>query len=44
MKRPCKAIRRFNQIELRKIDKHQAEVKEKKDGAIVAMIRRQNFE
>ena len=29
----------FNQIELRRIDKHQAEVKEKKDGAIVATIR-----
>ena len=29
----------FNQIELRKIDKHQAEVKEKKDGAVVATVR-----
>ncbi len=29
----------FNQIELRRIDKHQAEVKEKKDGAVVAMVR-----
>jgi len=29
----------FNQIELRKIDKKQAEVKEKKDGAVVAAIR-----
>ncbi len=29
----------FNQIELRRIGKHQAEVKEKKDGAIVATIR-----
>jgi hypothetical protein len=29
----------FNQIELRKIDKKQAEVKEKKDGAVVATIR-----
>jgi len=29
----------FNQIELRRIGKHQAEIKEKKDGAIVAMIR-----
>jgi hypothetical protein len=29
----------FNQIELRRIGKHQAEVKEKKDGTIVAMIR-----
>jgi hypothetical protein len=28
----------FNQIELRKIDKRQAEVKEKKDGALVATI------
>jgi hypothetical protein len=29
----------FNQIELRKIDKKQAEVKEKKDGSVVATIR-----
>ncbi len=29
----------FDQIELRKIDKHQAEVKEKKDGAVVATVR-----
>ena len=29
----------FNQIELRKIDKKQAEVKEKKDGALVATVR-----
>jgi hypothetical protein len=29
----------FNQIELRRIDKRQAEVKEKKDGGIVATIR-----
>jgi hypothetical protein len=29
----------FNQIELRRIGKHQAEIKEKKDGTIVAMIR-----
>ena len=29
----------FNQIELRKIDKHQSEVKEKKDGAVVATLR-----
>ena len=29
----------FNQIELRKIDKHQVEVKQKKDGALVATIR-----
>jgi hypothetical protein len=29
----------FNQIEVRKIDKRQVEIKEKKDGAIVAMIR-----
>jgi hypothetical protein len=28
----------FNQIELRKINKHQVEVKEKKDGALVATI------
>ena len=29
----------FNQIELRRIDKHQVEIKEKKDGALVATIR-----
>lgn len=29
----------FNQIELRRIDKNQAEVKEKKDGALVATVR-----
>jgi hypothetical protein len=29
----------FNQVELRRIDKRQAEVKEKKDGAVVATIR-----
>jgi hypothetical protein len=29
----------FNQIELRRIDKRQAEVKEKKDGTLVATIR-----
>jgi hypothetical protein len=29
----------FNQVELRRINKHQAEVKEKKDGAIVATVR-----
>jgi hypothetical protein len=29
----------FNQIELRKINKKQAEVKEKKDGAVVATVR-----
>jgi hypothetical protein len=29
----------FNQIELRRIDKRQAEVKEKKDGTVVATIR-----
>lgn len=29
----------FNQVELRKIDKHEVEVKEKKDGAVVATIR-----
>jgi hypothetical protein len=31
----------FNQIELRRIDKKQAEVKEKKDGAVVATVREQ---
>jgi hypothetical protein len=30
-----------NQIELRRIDKHQAEVKEKKDGVVVATVRDQ---
>ena len=29
----------FNQIDLRRIDKHQVEVKEKKDGAVVTTIR-----
>ena len=29
----------FNQVELRRIDKKQAELKEKKDGAVVAMVR-----
>ena len=29
----------FNQIELRRIDKHQAEVKQKKDGALIATVR-----
>jgi hypothetical protein len=29
----------FNQIEVRRIDKHQAEVKEMKDGAVVATLR-----
>jgi hypothetical protein len=29
----------FNQIELRRIDKHQAEIKEKKDGSVVATVR-----
>ncbi len=29
----------FNQVELRRIDKRQAEVKEKKDGALVATVR-----
>src|SRR6202046_2341091 len=29
----------FNQIELRRIDKHQVEVKEKKDGALLVTIR-----
>jgi hypothetical protein len=29
----------FNQIEVRRIDKHQAEVKEMKDGAVVATVR-----
>ena len=31
----------FNQIELHKIDKKQSEIKEKKDGAVVATIRNQ---
>jgi hypothetical protein len=31
----------FNQIELRRIDKRQAEVKEKKDGTLVATVREQ---
>jgi len=31
----------FNQIELRKIDKRQVEIKQKKDGAVVATIRDQ---
>jgi hypothetical protein len=31
--------RAFNQIELRRIDKRQAEVKEKKDGTVVATVR-----
>jgi len=29
----------FNQIELRRVDKHQVEIKEKKDGVLVATIR-----
>src|SRR5580658_3738206 len=29
----------FNQIELRRIDKNQAQVKEKKDGSVVATVR-----
>ncbi len=29
----------FNQVELHRIDKRQAEVKEKKDGALVATVR-----
>jgi len=29
----------FDQVELRRIDKHQAEVKEKKDGTLVATVR-----
>jgi hypothetical protein len=29
----------FNQVELRRIDKRQAEVKEKKDGAVVSTVR-----
>jgi hypothetical protein len=29
----------FNQVELRRINKHQAEMKEKKDGAVVATVR-----
>jgi hypothetical protein len=31
----------FNQVELHRIDKRQAEVKEKKDGALVATVRQQ---
>jgi hypothetical protein len=31
----------FNQVELRRINKRQAEVKEKKDGALVATVREQ---
>jgi hypothetical protein len=31
----------FDRVELRRIDKHQAEVKEKKDGALVATVRDQ---
>ena len=38
-KRPRPAISAFNQIELHRIDKKQAEVKEKKDGALVATVR-----
>ncbi len=34
----------FNQVELRKIDKRQSEVKEMKDGAVVATVRGQPFE
>ncbi len=37
--RPHQAISAFNQIELRRIDKRQAEVKEEKDGAVVATVR-----
>ena len=33
----------FNQVELRRIDKKQAEVKEKKDGAVVATVRETDF-
>jgi hypothetical protein len=29
----------FNQVELRRIDKHQSEVKQKKDGSLVATVR-----
>ncbi len=29
----------FNQVELRKIDKNQAEIKEMKDGAVLATVR-----
>lgn len=36
---PVQGSLAFNQIELRKIDKHQSEVKEKKDGAVVATLR-----
>jgi hypothetical protein len=38
-KRPYKGNPAFNQIELRRIGKTQAEVKEKKDGAVVAIVR-----
>jgi hypothetical protein len=31
----------FDRVELRRVDKHQAEVKEKKDGALVATVRDQ---
>jgi hypothetical protein len=36
---PLQANPAFNQIELRRIDKRQVEIKEKKDGAVVATIR-----
>ena len=38
-KSPAPGNLAFNQIELRRIDKRQAEVKEKKDGTLVATIR-----
>ena len=36
---PVEGIPAFNQIELRRVSKTQAEVKEKKDGAVVAIVR-----
>jgi hypothetical protein len=38
---PAPGNLRFNQIVLHRIDKRQAEVKEKKDGAVVATVREQ---
>lgn len=38
-KSPAPGNLAFNQIELRRIDKRQAEVKEEKDGAVVATVR-----
>lgn len=36
---PVQGNSAFNQIELRRIDRHQVEVRQKKDGAVVATIR-----